>query len=128
MQCNKKGGLSQFVQISERATSLTHPVVEVVVEAQDVVLVRGVVLVDVLEQLDLVQALVEEVLVVLDDLHAHVHPRLQVVRLDRLAERRAAQVLRHVVPPRHHRVQLHREVLLLLETGPVQGMGGGSAK
>ena len=63
-----------------------HLVVEVVEEAQQVVLVLGVCLADVLQQLDLVQALVEVVLVVADDLEAHQLLSLQVQRLHRPAE------------------------------------------
>lgn len=82
--CQQQRGLSMKGSRARGA----YPVVEIIKEAQDVVLVGRVVAVDVLEQLHFVQALVEEVLVVLDDLQAHVHPRVQVVRLDRLAERR----------------------------------------
>ena len=50
------------------------------------------------QQLDLVEALVEEVLVVLDDLDAHRLAGVQVEALHRLRERRRAQVLAHLVP------------------------------
>jgi hypothetical protein len=56
---------------------MPHLIVEVVMHAQEVVFVGIAVVPQVLQQLDLVQALVEEVLVVLDDLQAHEHRLLQ---------------------------------------------------
>lgn len=57
-------------------------VVEVIVEAQDVVVVDIAVYIDVLQQLDLIQGLVEEVLVILDNFHADHLVRVQVQALD----------------------------------------------
>jgi len=61
-----------------------------------VVLIPGVVAVDVAQQLDLVQALVKVVLVVLDDLEADQRARGHVQRLDRLGEGGAAQEVHHL--------------------------------
>ena len=91
------------------------------------IFVVGVLSVDVREQLHLVQGLVEEVLVVLYDLHAHVRPCRHVVRLDGFTERGRSQEIRHQVTGRDHGVEEDREVFLLLESASVfaGGRGGG---
>ncbi len=50
------------------------------------VLVNWVILIDVLEKLDLIKALVKEVLVILYDFHAYIHSCMQVMCLYCFAE------------------------------------------
>ena len=69
------------------------------------------------QQLDLVEALVEEVLVVLDDLDAHRLAGVQVEALHRLREGRRAEVLLDLVPRSDERVDTDGEVLVLFEAG-----------
>lgn len=67
------------------------------------------------QQFDLVDALVEVVFVVFDDLHAHHLLSVDVVALDCLRERCRAQVLHHLVPSCDYRVHHNRKVFCLFE-------------
>lgn len=65
-----------------------YSVIEIVVEAKDMMLVSRVMPVDVLQKLYLIKTLVKEVLVVFYDLHADIHASVQVMRLDSFTEGR----------------------------------------
>mmetsp|Transcript_55807 Transcript_55807/g.155600 ORF Transcript_55807/g.155600 Transcript_55807/m.155600 type:complete len:326 (-) Transcript_55807:1149-2126(-) len=94
-------------------------VVEVVVEAEDAVLVNIAVYIDVLQQLDFIQRLVEEVLVVLDDLHANHLVALEVQALHRPGKGGRAQVFEDLVASCHDGVHADGELLGLFEAGLV---------
>ena len=91
--------------------------VEIVEDMDDVVLVVRVVLLEIVQQHDLVQTLIEEVLVVLDDLDADHLAGMQIQALDRLRERRRAEILLHLIPCRNQRMQPDGEILVLLKAG-----------
>mmetsp|Transcript_5060 Transcript_5060/g.17563 ORF Transcript_5060/g.17563 Transcript_5060/m.17563 type:complete len:355 (-) Transcript_5060:1221-2285(-) len=97
-------------------------VIKVVVETKHAFLVARVVAVNKLQKLNLVEALVEKVFVVVDDLHANRHARLQIRRLDGFAERRLPEKLRHLVALRHDGVHSDRELFALLEASAPEAM------
>ena len=114
--------LLELVQVGAQQLSDDEQVlsvVKVIVQAQQVVLVRRVSTVQQPEKLDFVQALIEKVLAVFDDLHAHEHAGLQIVRLNRLAERCAAQVLCDLVTASHDGAHDDGEVFLLFKASAV---------
>ena len=93
--------------------------IEVIIQLQEVVLVPGVVRIDVLEDLDLVQGLVEKVLVVLYDFDADIGPISQVNALYGLAECCCSQELKDLVPPCDDAIDFYRIVLGLFKPCPV---------
>ena len=71
--------------------------------------------VDVAQQLDLVNRLVEVVLVVLDDLHAHHLLRMNVVALDSLRKGCTSKVLDNLIATSYNAVDDDREVFCLFK-------------
>mmetsp|Transcript_126574 Transcript_126574/g.269976 ORF Transcript_126574/g.269976 Transcript_126574/m.269976 type:complete len:387 (+) Transcript_126574:721-1881(+) len=90
-------------------------VVEVIIQAQHAVLIDVAIHIDVLQQLDLIQGLVEEVLVVLDDLHADHLVVLQIKALNSSREGSRSKVLKNLIPRSDHCVHANGELLRLLE-------------
>lgn len=92
-------------------------VVEVVIESQQILIIEALtVLPNVSKQLDLVNALVEIVLVVLDDFHADHLLRVDVVALDGLREGRTAEVFYNLIATGDDGVYHYREFLGLLKS------------
>lgn len=89
---------------------------ELLVHLQHVALVTVFVVVDHAQQLDLVKRLINLVLVVGNDLHAHKSVRDDVFGHYALAESSGTQLLDVDVPARYHTGLIDRKVFGLLET------------
>eukprot|EP00982_Pelagococcus_subviridis_P017521 31545-Pelagococcus_subviridis.AAC.9 len=94
--------------------------VEVIVHPQDPFRVFRVRVVHHGQQLDLVQRLIEVVLVVLDDLHAHALAGDEIARSQRGGKRRGAEMVRELVPTRDDHAHSRGELFRGLEPGAVQ--------
>ncbi len=95
-----------------------YPVVEVIVEPQEMVLVTRVILVDVLEKLDFVKTLIKEVFIILDYLHAHIHTCVQIVGLYGFAEGGGTQILSHMISTSNDCIDYNWKLLVFLKPSP----------
>lgn len=91
--------------------------VEEVEHAEGVVLVVRVMLIDMAQQLDLAERQIDKILVISDDLDAHLPPCCQLDALHCAREDAGAQVVTDLVPTSNDRVDCDGKVDGLLESG-----------
>lgn len=63
-----------------------YPIVEVIIQAQNVILVRRIMPVDIFQKLDFIKALIKKIFIVLYDFHTYIHSGVQVMCLNSFAE------------------------------------------
>lgn len=90
-----------FYLLGSRET-FTYSIVEVIIQAKNMVLVSRVVLIDILEKLYLIKALIKKILVVLYDLYTNIHASMQVMCLNSFAECSRSKILSNMIPTSYH--------------------------
>ena len=68
------------------------------------------------EQFDLINGLIEVVLVILDNLHAHHLFGVNVIALNRLRESGTSKIFNHLISARHNAIYHDWEIFCLLKT------------
>ena len=63
-----------------------YPVVEVIIQTQKVVLISRIMLVNILQKLDLIKALIKKIFVIFYYFDTNIHSCVQIMRLDSFAE------------------------------------------
>ena len=63
-----------------------YPVVEVIIQTQKVVLIGRIMLVNILQKLDLIKALIKKIFVIFYYFDTNIHSCVQIMRLDSFAE------------------------------------------
>lgn len=88
----------------QQSITLTYSIVEVIVQAQKVVFVCRIMLVDILEKLYLIKALVKKILVVFYDFHTNIHARMQVMCLYSFAKSSRSKILCNMIATSYNRI------------------------
>jgi hypothetical protein len=73
-----------------------HPILEVIIRTQKVVLVSMIMLVSILQKPDLIKALIGKMFAIFYNLNTHTHSCVQIMCLDGFAERSRTQIFRYM--------------------------------
>ena len=69
-----------------RVKAQIYPIVEVIIQTQKVVFVSWIMLVNILQELDLIKALIEKIFVIFYNFNTYIHSCVQIMCLDGFAE------------------------------------------
>lgn len=97
-----------------------YSIVEIIIQTQKMVFVSGIMLVDILEKLYLIEALIKKIFVVLNNFHTNIHACVKVMCLYSFAKRSWSQILSNMITPSYDRIQNNVEILVLLKASSVR--------
>lgn len=95
--------------------NLTYTIVKVIIQSQNMIFVGRIVLVDKLEKLYLIKALVKKIFVVFYNLHTDIHASVEVMCLYSFAESSRSKILSHVITSSYDRIQDNVKIFILFE-------------